>query len=119
LEDTRTPQRSCVYEAECEVDGRRYTARSRHGAPDELARVLISAGVADQPVEVRQVGIKGCISYPSLNELARWPYQESATVPLRRVRWRPLPDFSVDVRVRDAQTGVIPEGGKGGSRNGL
>jgi hypothetical protein len=43
LEDTRTPERSCVYEAECEVEGRRYSARSRHGAPNKLARVQKSA----------------------------------------------------------------------------
>ena len=86
LEDPRTRQRSYIYEAECQVNGRRYSASARHGAPNELARVLISAGVADQPVNVRQVGIQGCISYRSLHKLARWTYQESATVPLRRVR---------------------------------
>lgn len=93
LEGTRTPEKSCFYEAECEVDGQHYSARSRHGAPNELARVLVSAGVADQPVEVRQVGIKGYISYRALHELARWTYQETVAVPLRQVRWRPLPDF--------------------------
>jgi hypothetical protein len=62
LENTRTPERSSFFEAECEVDGRRYAARSRRGAPNELAGVLVSAGVADQPVEVRHAGIKGCIS---------------------------------------------------------
>jgi hypothetical protein len=103
LESTRTPEKSCFYEAECNVDGWRYSARSRHGAPNELARVLVSAGVADQPVEVRQVGIKGYISYRSLHEMARWIYQESAKVPLRRVRWKPPPDFSGDVYIRGAQ----------------
>jgi hypothetical protein len=103
LEHTQTPQRSCVYEAECEVDGRLYSARSRHGAASELARMLVPAGVADQPVEVRQVGIKGWMSHRSLHKLARWTYQESAMVPLRRARWRPPPNFSVDVLVRDAQ----------------
>lgn len=103
LEDTRTPERSCVYAAECKVDGRRYSAKSRHGAANELARVLVSAGVPDQPVEIRQVGIKGCATYRSLQELASWAYEESATVPLRRVRWKPRPDFSVDFRGRDAQ----------------
>jgi len=103
LEETRTPERSCVYEAECEVDGRRYSARSRHGAANELARVLVSAGVPDQPPEIRQAGIKGCITWHSLHELARWTYHESATVTLRRVRWKPPPDFSVDFRRRDAQ----------------
>ena len=103
LEETRTPERSCVYEAECEFDGRRNSARSRHGAANELARVLVSAGVPDQPPEIRQAGIKGCITWHSLHELARWTYHESATVTLRRVRWKPPPDFSVDFRRRDAQ----------------
>lgn len=94
LESTRTPGRSCLYEVECEVDGRRYSARSRHEAPNELARVLVSAGVPDQPVEVRQVGIRGYLSWRSLHEMAPWSYEESAKVPLRRVRWKPPPDFT-------------------------
>lgn len=92
-----------MYEAECEVEGRRYSARSRHGAPNQLARVLVSAGVPDQPLEVRQTGIKRGLSYRSLHELARWTYEESAMVPLRRVRWKPAPDFTAAVRGRDAQ----------------
>ena len=103
LEGTRTSGKSCIFEAECEVDGQRYSARSRHGAPNELARVLVSAGVADQPVEVRQVGVKGYISYCALHELARWTYQESTTVPLRRVRWKPPTDIGADIRKRKAQ----------------
>ena len=103
LENIRTPERPSVFEAECEVDGRRYAARSRHGAPNELARVLVSAGVPDQPVEMRQVGINGCTTCRSLHQLARWTYVESATVPLRRGRWKPLPDFSVDFGRRITQ----------------
>ena len=103
LENTRTPQRSSIFEAECEVDGRRYSDRSRHGAPNELARLLVSAGVPDQPVEVRHAGIKGCLSWRSLHEMARWTYEESAGVPLRRVRWKPLPDFTAAGRGRIAQ----------------
>src|SRR6516165_917963 len=96
LEETRTPERSCVYEAECEVDGRRYSARSRHGAANELARALVSAGVSDRPVEVCQAGVKGGLTCRSLHELACWTYEESASVPLRRVRWKPPPDFGVE-----------------------
>jgi hypothetical protein len=70
LENSRTPERSCLYDAECEVGGQHYSARSRHGAANELARVLVCGGVPDQPVEIRQVGLKGCISYRSLHELA-------------------------------------------------
>jgi hypothetical protein len=69
LEGTWTPEKSCDFEAECEVDGRRYSAKSRHGAPNELARLLVSFGIADRPVEVKHAGIKGCITYHSF---ARW-----------------------------------------------
>jgi hypothetical protein len=103
LENTRTPDRSCVYEAECEVDGRCYSTRSRHGAPNELARVLVSAGIPDQSVEVRHTDIKGCLCWRSLNEMARWTYAESATGSLRRVRWKPIPDFTAAGWVRIAQ----------------
>jgi hypothetical protein len=114
LEGTRTPEKSCVFEAECEVDCRRYSARSRHGAPNELARLLVSVGVADQPVEVSHAGIRGCITYRSLHDLARWTYQESAAVPLRRVRWKPPTDIGADIRKRKAQNrgdspGVVEE----------
>ncbi|MGA8756460.1 MAG: hypothetical protein WB611_09010 [Stellaceae bacterium] len=103
LEGTRTPEKSCVFHAEWEVDGRRYSARSRHGAPNELARLLVSVGIADQPVEIRHAGIRGHITYRSLHDLARWIYQESATVPLRRVRWKPPIDIGADIRKRKAQ----------------
>jgi hypothetical protein len=115
LENSWTPERSCLYDAECEVSGQHYSARSRHGAANELARVLVCGGVPDQPVEIRQVGLKGCITYCSLYELAHWTYEESAAMPLRRVRWKPSPDFITAVRGRIAQnrgempTGVVEE----------
>ena len=84
------------------VDGQRYSARSRYGTSNQLARLLVAAGVADQPVEIRQVGIKGCISYRSLHELWLWAYQETASAPLRRVCWMPPPDFTAAARIRSA-----------------
>ena len=42
-----------LWQAETEIDGKTYSATSRHGAPQALARVLIDAGIPDQPVEVR------------------------------------------------------------------
>jgi hypothetical protein len=62
--------------------------------------------VPDQPVEVRHAGIKGCLSWRSLHEMARWTYEESARVPLRRVRWKPLPDFIAVGRDVLPKTGV-------------
>jgi hypothetical protein len=35
------------------VEGRTYTARSRHGAANELARQLVAAGLADRPMVIR------------------------------------------------------------------
>jgi hypothetical protein len=102
LESTRTKAKACVYEAECQFHGRSYSARSRRGAPNALARVLVAAGAPDQTVEIYQVRMKGSITYTSLHEMARWAYQESATVSLRRVRWNPT-DFGAAFRKRDGQ----------------
>ncbi len=112
VEGTRTPGKSSIFEAECEIDGRCYSARSRHGAPNELARLLVSVGIADQPVEVSHAGIRGCITYRSLHDLARWTYQESSAVPLRRVRWKPPTDIGAEIRKRKAQN-------RGGSPGGV
>ena len=42
-----------LWEATAEADGNTYSAASRHGAPQALARELVAAGLADRPVEVR------------------------------------------------------------------
>jgi hypothetical protein len=66
LEETRGPNSPCQWLAECEVDGRRFMARSRHGAVYELARVLVAAGVADRPLCVA-----GHMTWPSFVAAAR------------------------------------------------
>jgi hypothetical protein len=53
IEATRTPNSACVWIAEVTVEGRTYTARSRHGAANELARQLVAAGLADRPMVIR------------------------------------------------------------------
>lgn len=85
LEETRTPTKSCVYQAACEIAGIAYSARSRNGASNELARVLVAAGIADQAMEVRQRGTEGQLTWSSFHAAARWTYEESAGVPLRRI----------------------------------
>jgi hypothetical protein len=47
-EETRTPGKSCHWVASTIVDGVTYRARSRRGAPNELARVLVEN--ASEPV---------------------------------------------------------------------
>ena len=42
LEETRTPNKGCVYVAACEMGGVPYSARSRSGSATELARVLVA-----------------------------------------------------------------------------
>jgi hypothetical protein len=49
-EATRTPNSACIWVAEATIDGRRYAARSRHGAANELARQLVAARLADRPL---------------------------------------------------------------------
>jgi hypothetical protein len=107
LETTRTADRSSVYEAECEVDGQCYSARSRNGAPNELARVLVAAGIPDQPVESHHAGIKGWITYRSLHQMARWSYREG-TRRVQRVRWLPPPDYTAVFGTQNPKTGGEP-----------
>src|SRR5882762_4423710 len=95
-EETRTPGKSCHWIAEGMVEGRVFTARSRHGAPNELARALVAAGIPDAPMQIATAGLRGETTYPSFHEMAKWTYEETATRPLHRGRW-------VDPAVRAAR----------------
>lgn len=87
IEDTRTPNKGCAYEAACEISGVAYRARSRYGASYELARVLVAAGIADAPMAVRQPGLKGEMIYRSFHAAAAWMIAETAGLGPHRVRW--------------------------------
>src|SRR5438132_7769823 len=86
-EETRTPNKSCRWVAEAIVDGITYTARSRHGAPNELARQLVAAGIPDAPMVAAHCGHRGETAYRSFHEMALWTYEETSTKPLHRVGW--------------------------------
>jgi hypothetical protein len=89
LEDTRTAERPCKWRAECVVDGVDYAAESRSGAPNELARRLIAAGVdPGKPVEIGYRGVAGHMSYPSLGAAAKWTFEEGPSTPLRARVWK-------------------------------
>jgi hypothetical protein len=98
-------QTGSLWEASAEIDGKSYSAVSRHGAPQALARVLIAAGVEDQPAEVRSevcvfdsgaeirtVLLRGCIRYRSFHTMGKTTFAESATAPLRRTRFEEQPE---------------------------
>jgi hypothetical protein len=87
-EPARTPEYICLYEAETVVDGQRYSARSRRGAPFALARVLVAAGVPDQPVRVTYKALRGHMSYCSPHRMAELTIGESATAPVRLDRFK-------------------------------
>lgn len=99
LEATRTPERSCSWLAECEVAGGRFEVRSWRSAPAELARLLVAAGIPDQAVEIRG-GVASLppdtvtLRFRSLHVMAKWTYEESAAMPLRRSRYRPPPEWA-------------------------
>jgi hypothetical protein len=95
IEATRTAENSCAFIAECEVGGRAFAARSRRGAPFALARDLVAAGVADQPVEVTHAGLRGAMRYPSLHRMAGLTITEGVRGSVEIGRWQERPDFSV------------------------
>jgi hypothetical protein len=90
-EATRTPKSACAWIAEAPVDGKTYTAHSRHGAPNELARQLVAAGRADRPMVIHYRGLAGTLAYASFHAAATWTYSEGDQ-PLRRVRYKERPE---------------------------
>jgi len=88
LEETRGPNYCCQWLAECEVDGRRFTARSRQGVVYELARMLVGSGVPDQALRVKFAGVAGHMMWNSFAAAARWTLTEGAVTPLRRTPWK-------------------------------
>jgi hypothetical protein len=92
LRGTRTPERSCRWLAETVTGGKRFEAIRRNGSAYELARVLVAAGIEDQPVEVRQEGLRDCaLRLGSLCRMAQFEIRESATEPVKLVRYREIP----------------------------
>jgi hypothetical protein len=88
---TRTPNSSCLWIAEATVDGHVYVARSRHGAPNELARRLIAVGIAERPMVISYRGRARSIIYCSFQAAATWTFSEGDQ-PLRRVRYKEQPE---------------------------
>jgi hypothetical protein len=87
LPNTRTPNRDSIWCAATTVDGQHYEADSRNGAPNELARSPVAAGMPDQPVRITHEGLRGDYSSGWLHEMAQWTYSA-----VGRVRWAPGPD---------------------------
>jgi hypothetical protein len=58
-EAARTSNSAWVWIAEATVEGRTYTALSRHGPANELARQLVAAGLPDRPMVICYLGLAG------------------------------------------------------------
>lgn len=85
--DSRTATRGSAWVAETVIGGQRFSARSRSGAPFELARQLVAVGLPDQPVEIFTQGVRGCVGYRSLHKIATLTIAESATKAVRTAKW--------------------------------
>jgi hypothetical protein len=108
IEETRTPNGVCYWVAETTLqDGRFFSVRSRHGAPNGLARQLVAAGIPDQPMEAcdRRSGLKA-LTYRSFHAAAKWTYTEGAATLLQRVRYQEflgLPESDADAVPREGE----------------
>jgi hypothetical protein len=85
VSDTRTSNKGSRWRAATVIDGVPYEAESRNGARFAVARVLVAAGVGDQPVQ--RIGADGVVRmrWRSLFRMAGRTIQESATFPVREV----------------------------------
>jgi hypothetical protein len=119
-----------LWEASTEIGSKTYSAVSRHGAPQALARVLLAAGILDQPVEVRSEicvfddgktiradELKGCIGYRSLHAMARYTFQEGDR-PLHRVRYTERPGGIFPGEEKQLPEGVVDVVGKNAFHKG-
>ena len=48
------------------IDGQSFSARSKHSAPNELARQLVAAGIPDASMEIAYAGLRGTMSYRAI-----------------------------------------------------
>ena len=101
-EATRTPNSACAWVAETMVEGCVYVARSRHGTPTELARQLVTAGLADRPMTIHYRGRAGTMTYRSFHAAALWTIQEDARG-MRRVRYAAVEAARERLRRRSVQ----------------
>src|SRR5690348_15804488 len=88
LEDRRTPKGVCYWVAETTLQhGRSFSVRSKHGAPNELARQLVAACILDQPIATsdRRRGLKA-LTYRALRRAVNRIYTEGAATLLHRAR---------------------------------
>ena len=117
LEGSRTSQSPCAWLAEATVDGVPYSARSRNGAANKLARLLVAAELADRPMLIRYQGLAGSMNYRSFHAAARAILKEGNR-PLRRVRYRELPEDGFPCTRTDRKRGssLSGEGGHVGRR---
>src|SRR5437764_4298804 len=86
-ENTRSANNGCSWIAETIINGIVYSARSRHGAAHELARVLVMAGIPDAVMRVTTAGLRGEMVYRSFHAMAAYTFRESATKPVHQARW--------------------------------
>jgi hypothetical protein len=107
LKATRTSNSGCIWLAECEIDGRRFEARSRHGAANALARELVAAGVADRPFEVRFEPLAGCLWWGSIAVAAERTFTEGNR-PLQCIRWIAPRDAVQAIRAPPKQGVLAP-----------
>ena len=86
LEDTRTPNDSCQWQATAAVNGKTYRTTSRRGPTEKLARMMLADGVADQPLQTMHRAIPA-LKYRSMAAMADFTYAESARASLRRGKY--------------------------------
>jgi hypothetical protein len=112
-----------LWEASTEIDGKSYSAVSRHGGPQALARALVAAGIPDQPVEVRSEvcvfdngaeirteELRGCISYRSLHAMAEATFEEGDR-PLHRARFKERPQIAFPLQPCEQEMRFMPSAG--------
>jgi hypothetical protein len=113
-------QTGLLWAASAEIDGNSYSTVSRHSAPQALARALVTAGIPDQPVEVRSEvcifdngaeilteELHGCIRYRSLEAMAKTTFEEGDR-PVHRARFKERPQIAFPLQPGEQESVSSP-----------
>ena len=109
---TRAAERGSLWSASCDWNGRTFEARSRSGAAYALCRLLVAAGIPDQPLQVFNAKGQIELTITSIHIAAGRRIVEGSRTPIANVPYAPNFHESAD---GDDQDGALAFGGRGGT----
>ena len=105
---TRAAERGSLWSASCDWSGQTFEARCRSGAAYKLCRLLVAAGIPDQPLQVFNAKGQIDLTFTSIHMAAGRRIVEGNRTPIANVPYAPIFRQNAD---GDGQDGALAFGG--------